>query len=36
VAVRGAFGCAHVLCLSIHRVRVLGGVGSFLVYGHGA
>jgi hypothetical protein len=36
VAVHRAFGYAHVLCLLIHRVRVLGDVGSFLVSGRGA
>jgi hypothetical protein len=31
VVIYHSFGCAHALCLLICRVRVQGGVGSFLV-----
>jgi hypothetical protein len=34
--VRHSFRFAHVLCLSIRRVRVPGDMGSFFVYKHGA
>ena len=36
VAVHRAFGCAHILALSIRRVGVLGGMGSFYVIERGA
>ena len=36
VTVHRSFRFAHVLCLSIYRVRVLGDMGSFFVHGRGA